>query len=86
MFKITRLAKLAIKKLEINNNTIVKDGSKADETVKNLSKSKKLKNNKSANLIYKSIIKVIKKPNFLISSTKKTLNYSIQMFIKAIIF
>lgn len=43
--------------------------------VKNLSKLKKLKNDKSENLIYLLNIRAIKKPIFLISNMRKTFNY-----------
>ena len=48
MLKTTRsLEVLASKLLKVNNNEVVKVGGKADEMVRNLSKSKKLKNEKS---------------------------------------
>lgn len=44
------LLNLALKALEIDGNKVIRDVDKTDKTFKNLSKSKKLKNEKCKNL------------------------------------
>lgn len=61
MLKITNLG---LKKLGINNNKVVRDNGKINKIVKNLFKSKKLKNTKSKNATH------IEATGFLISKTK----------------
>ena len=58
---------------------------KANETIRNLFKSKKLKNNKSRNLTYVSIFKATREPTFLTLDAKEAFNYLRQTFIKALI-
>lgn len=53
--------------------------------MKNLSKSKMSKNNKSGSLTYIQNIWAIKKPIFLIFDAKKIFYYLRQVFIKALI-
>lgn len=53
--------------------------------VKNLSKSKKLKNEKSEISMCFSDIKAIEEPMFLTSNGRKAFNYLWQTFIKALI-
>lgn len=67
-----------------DNNEVIKGiGSrKAYKTIKNLSKSNKLKNKISKNLIY---IRAIKQFIFLIPSTKDVFNYLKQIFNKVLI-
>ena len=55
MLKMTRLLDLALGRLGANDNEVVGGSSKADETIKNLSKSKKLKNTKSKILTHANI-------------------------------
>lgn len=71
----TKSSNSTLKMLGINNNEIIKVGSKADEMVRNLFKSKKLKKDKLKNLIYVSNIGATRKLMFLIFSDKKTFNY-----------
>lgn len=56
---------------------------RADKIVKNLSKSKNLKNNKSKNLMHVQNIGAIGEHTFLTSGTKEAFNYLRQVFIKA---
>ena len=66
---------MALITLKIDDNKIVRvDTNKADKMIKNLLKSKKLKNNKSKNLMHISNNKAIKKLIFLILNIKKTFN------------
>lgn len=63
-----------------DGNKVVKSNSnRFNKLIKNFSKFKKSKNNKSKNLTY---IKIIDKPIFLKSSTKKVIKYLRQIFIK----
>lgn len=74
---------------KVNNNEIVKDidGNRADKIIKNLSKSKKLKNNKFKNWTYILNIGVTEKFIFLIPSAKnKAFNRLRQAFIEISIF
>ena len=76
---------MASKRFKVSNNkNIENSGSKANKTVVNL--SKKLKNNKSKNLMHIPNIEAIKKPIFLIFNTKKAFNYLKLVFIKVSIF
>lgn len=78
-----KLLNLALKIFRTNNNKIVKSGnSRANKIARNLFQFKKLKNNKSKNLIY---IEVIRELIFLISDIKKIFNYLRQIFIKTLI-
>ena len=86
ILKTIKLLDLALKVFEINDNKTVGVGSRAHEIFKNLSKSKKLKNEKSKNLMYIPNIETIRKPIFLISNTQKIFNSLKQAFIKAPIF
>lgn len=63
------LVNLATRALGINDNKIVKNGSKADKILKNLSKSKKLKNIKSKILTYTNI-RAIKESMILTPSAR----------------
>lgn len=70
-----------LKILEINNNEIMENGTKANKIFKNLPKFKRLKNNEFKNLTYILIIGIIKKYIFLTPSIKKTFNHLKQTFI-----
>ena len=84
MLKIIELSKESdLKVFKADDNKVVEVGDKVNEMVKNSSKSKKLKNKKSENLIYIQDIGAIGKSIFLIPSTKKAFNYLRQVFIKA---
>ena len=77
----TGLSKAAPKTFKADYNKVVGGGAgKANGTVVNLSKNKKSK--KSTHM---PNIGVTKKPNFLISDTKKVFNYLLLAFIKALI-
>ena len=75
MLKMTRLSRSAPKRAE--DEVIAVGGSRADEMMRNLSKSKKSKNK------HISTIGAIQKPTFLNPSTKEVFNYLRQVFIKA---
>ena len=86
MLKTTGLSEdFAINVFRAKNNEVVRsvNDDKADETAKNLSKFKKLKNENSENL---TCVEVIEEPIFLILSAKKTFNCLRQAFVKAPIF
>ena len=82
MLKTTRSSKeLALRAFRASNNEVIEGGgSKADETVVNLSKSK---NEKSKKSIHMPNIGAIEEPNFLTSDAKKAINYLQLAFIKA---
>ena len=83
MLKRTKLSQSALKALVAEDEVVGSDGdNRADETAKNLSKSKKSKNNKSENLMYNG---AIEKPLFLTPIAKKIFNYLRQAFVKALI-
>ena len=72
MLKTTRSSEiLAPKSFRAGDNKVVKVDGKADETFKNLSKSKKSKNEKSEVQTY---IGATKEPIFLIPGAKKAFN------------
>lgn len=64
---------MALITLAINNNKVIRVGDRANKTIKNLSKFKKSKNEKSKILIYTDI-RATKKLIFLIFSIKKAFN------------
>ena len=66
-----------------HDNKVVEVGNKINKTIVNLSNQSK--NNKSRNSTDIPYIKAIKKPNFLISNTKKTFNQLKKTLIKALI-
>ena len=68
-----------------DGNKIVRGASsgKADETFKNLSKFKKLKNDKSEKLTRSSDIGATGEPTFLTPSAKHAFNRLRQAFVKA---
>ena len=73
--KIIRLSDLAPKLFKANNAKIVEGiGGKANKTVKILSKSKKLKNEKSGNLTRARNIRAIGEPLFPNSDAGKAFN------------
>lgn len=85
MLKITPSLDLTSKTFEVNSNKIVEsDSNKANKMVKNLSKSKKLKNPKFEILTYTNI-SITKEPMLLILSVRENLNYLRQMFVKVLI-
>lgn len=75
ILKTTRLfEKVVLKELRADNNEVFKDDSgRVDEIMRNLSKSKKTKNNKSRNLSDVSNIGATK-PIFLNFNVKKAFN------------
>ena len=76
-----RLSNLAPKTFRVDDNEFVEDvGSKANGTIKNSSKSKKLKNNKSEN---STRIEAMEEPIFLTPGAKEAFNHLRQVFIKA---
>ena len=84
MLKTTTLANLAPRALGIDDNEAVKVGGRADKTVRNLSKSKRLKNTKSKIPTHINI-GAMGESTFLTPSAKKGFNCLKQMFIKALI-
>ena len=83
MLKTTRsFGLLALKKFRVENDKVVERGDRANEIVINLSKSKKLKNEKSKILIHSGITR---KLMFLTSNTKEAFNLLKLVFIKALI-
>ena len=81
LLKTTRSFKvLTPKLLRADDNEVVEVGSKADEIGRNLSKFKKLKNEKSEVQIR---IRALGETTFLISSTRKAFNHLRQAFIEA---
>ena len=68
-----------------NNEFVGVDGSKANKTSKNLSRSKKSKNKKSENPTHIQDIGATRKPIFLTPNAKKAFNHLRQAFIKALI-
>lgn len=83
MLKTTRSSnKLALTTFRTNNNKIFEVDNRANKIFKNLSKYKKLKNEKFKNLIR---ISVTKELIFRISSTRKAFNFLKQVFVKALI-
>ena len=86
MLKTIRLSnKLASKIFSASNNKVIKSSGKVDKTIVNSSKTNKLKNNKSKNLILVLNISAIDKPTFLTLNTKKDFNYLWQALIKVLI-
>ena len=77
---MTRLSDLALKVFRANNNEVVGIGGRANKTIQNLSKFKKLKNEKSKNL---TRVGALEEPTFLTLDAKKALNCLWQAFIKA---
>lgn len=86
MLKIIKLSDLALETFKTDDNEIVGVGGRVNEIIKNSSKFKKLKNNKSENLIYVLNIRAIQKFIFLTLNAKKSLNILRQIFITAPIF
>ena len=82
MLKITGSSeKSAPRAFRAGNNEVVRDsGSRADETVVDLSK-----NEKSRKLTCVPNIKATREPNFLTSNAKKAFNHLRLVFIKALI-
>ena len=82
MLKTTGLSKeFALKAFRADTNEVVGgDGGKANKTVKNSSKFKKFKNEKSKNLI---CIGATGKPMFLTPGARKAFNHLKQVLIKA---
>lgn len=75
---------MAIKIFKAGKNEVLRGSSgKANKTIRNLSKSKKLKNNKFRNTIHVLNIGATRKPTFLTSNAKKTYNCLKQVVIKA---
>ena len=81
ILKIIRLSEESAQKVfrAGNNKVVWGDGSRADETVKNLSKSKMSKNEKFENLMH---IKATENPTFLTLDTRETFNHLRQAFIE----
>lgn len=75
MLKTTRLfEELTSKAFKASNDKVVGGGGdRTDETMRNLYKYKKLKNDKSRNLIRVTIIRAMGEPIFLTSNAKKSL-------------
>ena len=89
MLKTTESSEdLALNVFRANSNEVVGDigSSKADKTFKNLSKSKKLKNDKSKSLTCCLNIKATEESTFLTPGAKKVFNHLRQAFVKAPIF
>ena len=85
MLKTTRSSeKLVLKAFRADNDEVVRGGGgKADKTMRNSSKSKKSKNEKSE---VQTCIGATGKHILLNSSSKKVFNQLRQAFIKALIF
>ena len=86
MLKITESFGLALKAFTAEDEVVGDSGVRADETIRNLFKSKKSKNDKSKNLTCIPIFEAIGEPMFLISDAKEAFNHLRQVFIKASIF
>lgn len=81
MLKTTRSSNdLALKTFEANNNKVVEGDNRVYKIVKNLSKFKNLKNEKSKNLTQ---IKFTKKLIFLTVDAKEAFKHLKKKFIKA---
>ena len=81
MLKTTRLSEvLALKFFRASDNEVVEVGGRADGTFRNLSKSKKLKNEKSE---VQTRIGATGKTTFLTPDTKEVFNHLRQAFIEA---
>ena len=78
--------KLTLKTLRASSNEVVVGSNRADKTIRNLSKFKKLKNNKSKNLMHVLIFGEIGEFTCLTSNAKKAFNRLWQTFIKVLIF
>ena len=83
MFKIIGSLDFASKAFRTDDNEVIGVGSRADETFKNLSKSKKAKNDKSESSTRSSNIGAIGEPIFLTPGVKNAFNYLKQAFTKA---
>ena len=82
--KTTESSRLwASKILKTENNEFIRGGRLTNEIVMNLSKSKKLENNKSE---ISTGFKVMEESIFLTIDAKEVFNYLRQMFIEALIF
>lgn len=73
ILKTTELSDVAPRVLGASDNKVIGGDDKVDETIKNLSKSKKLKNTKPKILMYTNI-GVTEKPILLNSNTKGAFN------------
>lgn len=72
MLKINKSSNLILKALGVYDNAIGRsEDGRTNEMIRNLFRSKNLKNNKSESLTSFSNIKAIKRPIFLTSNTKK---------------
>ena len=73
ILKITGSSDSALKLFRAYDDKVVRVDGRANETFKNLSKSKKTKNDKSENLTHFSGIGAMRKPIFLTPGTKEAL-------------
>lgn len=73
ILKTIELSDIAPRVLRAGDNKVIRGGDKVDEIIKNLSKSKKLKNTKPKILTYINI-GVTEKPILLNSNTKGAFN------------
>ena len=83
ILKTTGLFGLAPRKTE--DKVVGGGGGRVDKTMRNLFKSRNLKNNKSGNLMHVPTIKAMGKLIFLTPEAKEIFNYLKQSFIKALI-
>ena len=83
LLKATKSLNLVPNVFRTNDNEVVGINGRTNITFKNLSKSKKSKNDKSENLTCMLNIEAIRKLTFLISNTKNVFNYLRLTFIKA---
>ena len=83
MLKTTGLSDSTPKAFRADSNEVVGVGGRTSETVKDLSKSKKSKNEKSKISTRFSVIGATRKLMFLIPDARKAFNYLRQAFIKA---
>lgn len=82
---MTVLFRSALRVFGAEDEFVEDDDNRADEMMRNLSKSKKLKNDKSRNSTYISILGVTGKSIFLTLNAKQAFNCLRQLFIKALI-
>ena len=85
MLKTTGLYVLAPRAFVAKDEVVKSGGGGADKTIKNLSTSKKSKNDKSRDLTYIPIIGVMREHIFLTPNAKEAFNRLRQAFIEALI-
>ena len=85
MLKTTGSSGLASKRFTAKDEVVGSGGNRTNEMIKNLSKFKRSKNDKSKNSIHVSIFRAMREPTFFIPKAKEVFNYLRQAFIEALI-